>query len=136
MRIGRPNRSAAVPPEVPDWFPGTVLQQRLITPEVENGVGVMAVWFEPGSRTRPHTHSVDQTLHVMEGVGIVATETDKRIIRAGDTVVIAAGVWHWHGALPDEAMMHLSIKPYGPPDDWTAPWKNWDTYADGASEAN
>ncbi|HWI74854.1 MAG TPA: cupin domain-containing protein [Baekduia sp.] len=133
MLIGHPDRSQAQPPANPDWFPGTVWQYEVTTPQTEGGIAVLAVWFEAGSRTRPHVHPVDQALQVMEGVGIVATETEKRIIRAGDTVVVPAGVWHWHGALPDEPMMHLSIKLHGPTD-WTSPWKDWDTYAEGAQE--
>jgi quercetin dioxygenase-like cupin family protein len=132
MLIGRPDRSEATPPERPEWFIGTVWQDRLTTPQGNGGVAVLAVWFDAGSRTRPHVHTVDQALQVMEGVGIVATETQKRIIRAGDTVVVPASTWHWHGALPDQAMMHLSIKQHSPADDWTVPWKNWETYAEGA----
>jgi quercetin dioxygenase-like cupin family protein len=133
MKMGHPDRSKAVRPEHPEWFDGTVWQQRLVAPQTHDGVGVLAVWFEAGSRTTAHTHPVDQTLQVMEGVGIVATEEHKHIIREGDTVVVPAGTWHWHGATPDEAMMHLSIKQGGQPDDWSVPAKNWDTYAEGAS---
>lgn len=131
MDIGRPDRSMAVRSR-PDWFLGTVWQQRLTEAVGENGVSVLAVWFEAGSRTRPHVHGADQTLHVMEGTGLVATETEKRIIRTGDVVVVPAGTWHWHGALPDVDMMHLSIKEFGSVDDWDAPWLDFDRYAEGA----
>jgi quercetin dioxygenase-like cupin family protein len=76
----------------------------------EDGVEVVAVFFEPGARTRPHVHPVEQTLVVVEGEGIVADESERRPMRAGDVVVVPAGVWHWHGAAPDSAMCHLSAK--------------------------
>jgi len=131
MLIGRPDRGEAQPGNA-EWFRGTVWQLPVTTPQSEGGVAALAVWFEAGARTRPHVHPVDQALQVIDGVGIVANETEKRIIRAGDTVVVPAGVWHWHGAMPDEPMMHLSIKEEGPTD-WTSPWKDWDSYAEGVS---
>jgi quercetin dioxygenase-like cupin family protein len=131
MLVGHPDRDKAVPGNT-DWFRGVVWQLDVTAPQTEGGVATLAVWFEAGGRTRPHVHPVDQALHIMEGVGIVATDTEKRIVRAGDTVVVPAGVWHWHGAMPDEAMMHLSIKEHGPTD-WTSPWNDWGAYADGAS---
>jgi quercetin dioxygenase-like cupin family protein len=130
MVIGQPDRNQAKPASS-EWGPGTVTQAQVTAPQSDGGLACLAVWFEAGSRTRPHVHPVDQALQVIEGVGIVATEHEKRIIRVGDTVVIPAGEWHWHGAMPDTAMMHLSIKLHGPTD-WTSPWKDWDSYADGA----
>lgn len=61
-------------------------------------MGALSVWFKAGSRTRPHVHPVDQVLHMIEGEGIVARETEKRIIRAREWVVVPAGIWHWHGS--------------------------------------
>jgi quercetin dioxygenase-like cupin family protein len=131
MRIVRIERAQAAPPAHPEWFPGTVHQQRMNDPEVPEGIELIAVWFDPGSRTRPHVHPVDQVLQVVEGEGVVATETEKRIIRPGDWVVVPAGVWHWHGATPGAAMCHISIKQPGETD-WTSPWGEWERYMEGA----
>jgi quercetin dioxygenase-like cupin family protein len=131
MRVLRIERDAAKPPQHPEWFPGTVHQQYLNEPDTPSGVELISVWFEPGSRTKPHVHPVDQVLQVIEGEGVVATEDEKRIIRAGDWVVVPAGVWHWHGATPDSAMCHVSIKQPGQTD-WTSPWADWDGYMEGA----
>ncbi len=131
MRIARIDRSEARPPANPEWFPGSVYQQRLNEPEDELGVELIAVWFEPGSRTRPHVHAADQVLQVVEGEGVVAIEAERRLIRAGDWVVVPAGVWHWHGATPDTAMCHISIKQPAETD-WTSPWQDFDTYMEGA----
>lgn len=132
MRIVRIDRDEARAPAHPEWFPGTVRHQVMNDPDTPLGIELISVWFEPGSRTRPHVHPVDQVLQVVEGEGVVATDSEKRLIRAGDWVVVPAGVWHWHGATPDSAMCHISIK-QPCETDWTAPWGDWDTYMEGAS---
>jgi quercetin dioxygenase-like cupin family protein len=134
MQIVHIDRSEAKAPDHPEWFPGVVHQQRMNDPPDERGIELIAVWFDPGSRTKPHVHAVDQVLQVVEGEGVVATEDWKRIIRPGDWVVVPAGVWHWHGATPDSAMCHISIKQPAETD-WSSPWKNFDTYMDGATDA-
>jgi quercetin dioxygenase-like cupin family protein len=103
----------------------------LNNPETALGTELIAVWFEPGSRTKPHVHPVDQILQVVEGDGLVDIEGERRLIHAGDWVVVPAGVWHWHGAMPDTAMCHISIKQPGETD-WTSEWRDFDTYAEGA----
>jgi len=131
MRIVRVDRGQAKAPAHPEWFPGTVWQQMLNDPETPVGTELIAVWFEPGSRTKPHVHPVDQILQVVEGDGIVDIEGERRFITTGDWVVVPAGVWHWHGATPDHAMCHISIKQPGQTD-WTSEWRDFDTYAEGA----
>jgi quercetin dioxygenase-like cupin family protein len=132
MWIGRIDPELAKLTNETDWFPGgPVYQQPLIEPVKEGELSALSVTFSAGARTRPHVHPVDQLLYVVDGVGILATEDEKRHIRDGDWVRIPAGVWHWHGATPDQAMVHVSIKPFGPTD-WTAEWRDWETYAEGA----
>lgn len=122
----------AGPPADADWFPGGgVLQQRIHTPDENGKPELVGVWFDAGSRTKPHTHADDQILQFVEGEGVVATETERRRVNAGDVVVIPAGVWHWHGATPESAMCHISIKPKGPTD-WSAPFGDWESYMEGA----
>lgn len=131
MRIVRIDRSAAASPRHPEWFPGTVHQQLMNDPDTPAGVELISVWFDTGSRTRPHVHAVDQVLQVIEGEGVVATESERRIIKAGDWVVVPAGIWHWHGATPESAMCHISIKQPGDTD-WGSEWRDWETYMEGA----
>jgi quercetin dioxygenase-like cupin family protein len=69
------------------------------------------VRFEPKARTAWHTHPLGQTLHVVSGVGRVQLWGEPiREIRPGDTVWIAPGEKHWHGASPDTAMMHIALQ--------------------------
>lgn len=69
------------------------------------------VTFEPGARTRWHTHPLGQTLFVTAGCGLVQGRTGPAVvIRPGDVVRIAPGERHWHGATPTTAMSHVAIQ--------------------------
>ncbi len=131
MQIFRIQREHAHPTETPQYFSGPVRMQDLKRTNEPGGIDLVAVFFEPGARTRPHVHATDQALHVVEGEGIVATEQERCLIRAGDIVIIRAGRWHWHGATPASAMCHISARPLGATD-WTAPLRDWETYMQGA----
>jgi quercetin dioxygenase-like cupin family protein len=127
MKITRPDRSAGGPPDRPEYFSGTVRMQHLHRTDDPRGIEILAVFFDAGSRTRPHVHHTDQTLVFFEGEGIVATETERWTVRAGEIALIPAGTWHWHGATREAAASHLSIKPAGPTE-WDAPLRDWDEY--------
>ena len=109
-------------------FGGQVWMQRLITEEHSHDIELLVVSFEAGGRTRPHIHAVDQILQIVSGRGIVATGSERRFVEPGDVVLIPAGEWHWHGAAPDSAMTHISIKRYGTTD-WTVYERDWGNYA-------
>ncbi|HLW60994.1 MAG TPA: cupin domain-containing protein [bacterium] len=131
MHIVRVQAARAHPPGSPENFSGTARFQDLHATKDARGIDMVAVFFAPGARTRPHVHKTYQALHIVEGEGIVATEQERRLIRPGDIVVIPAGQWHWHGATPTSAMCHISTRPVGPTD-WSVPLRDWDTYAEGA----
>src|SRR5258706_5389567 len=61
-------------------------------------IAMLVVFFEAGSRNRPHTHEHDQTLLVLSGRTMVATETEKYVLSAGEVITVPANIWHWHGA--------------------------------------
>lgn len=97
-------------PSSATWFEGTVHELELYDPAGSEGSMIWAVWFDAGSRAKPHAHSFDQTLHVTEGEGILATETTRQPLTVGDWVTIPAGIWHWHGATPNSPMCHVTIQ--------------------------
>ena len=71
---------------------------------------VSLVRFTPGARTHWHSHAVGQTLHVTDGVGLVATRDGTVIrMRPGDTVHTPPGEEHWHGATAENFMCHLAM---------------------------
>ncbi len=83
-------------------------------PLAENPL-VCNVTFEPGCRNYWHIHRADagggQVLLCTDGQGwYQAWGEPARRLRSGDTVVIPAGVKHWHGAAQDGWFSHLSIE--------------------------
>ncbi|WP_044417943.1 (R)-mandelonitrile lyase [Halarcobacter anaerophilus] len=68
------------------------------------------VTFEPGARSKWHTHPRGQHIIVTSGVGYTQTWGGKKtIIKPGDVVWCPPGVKHWHGASKDIAMTHFVI---------------------------
>ncbi len=92
-------------------FTGTVWQDPIIETPAPAILRSARVSIEPGARTAWHTHPLGQTLHVVSGVGRVQLWGGPvREIRAGDTVWIAPGEKHWHGAAPKAAMAHIAMQ--------------------------
>ena len=102
----RPSRRMA-----PESFTGTVWQDPIVEAPAPARIRCARVSFEPGARTAWHTHPLGQTLHVVSGIGRVQLLGGPvREIRAGDTVWIAPGEKHWHGAAPKAAMVHIAMQ--------------------------
>ncbi len=127
MDVFKADRSKAGAPDRPEYFSGPVRIHTLRRPETPGAIELLGVFFDRGARTIPHTHDADQVLMFVEGEGIVATEGERRVLRAGEVAVIPGGTWHWHGATKTSAMGHLSIKAAGP-SNWSVPKKNWEDY--------
>ncbi len=125
MKLTKISRTQAVADaERKGYFDGEVSIQTVVGRQDSSDVEVLAVYFNPGARTIPHTHEDDQILQIIDGEGIVATETEKYKVSAGDVVTIPAGDWHWHGATLHSPMCHLSIRRPGA-SNWKADEKNW-----------
>jgi quercetin dioxygenase-like cupin family protein len=108
----------------PANFDGEVRIQRLVGLDQSKELELLVVHFSAGARTRPHVHVRDQVLQIVEGQGIVATDTERHVVNPGDVISIPAGTWHWHGATRDTAMCHISIKNHGPTD-WKVEEGDW-----------
>lgn len=92
-------------------FVGTVWQNPIHRPPTPARVVAVSVTFLPGGRTNWHHHPLGQTLHVTQGCGWFQTRGEARVtIRAGDTVWIAPGEEHWHGATSTTSMTHIAIQ--------------------------
>ncbi len=102
------------------WTPGDIRWERApaenFTGEVLFGpvrhdekLNILAVSFSPGARTDWHHHPEGQVLYVTDGAGLVKNEHGSTVrISTGDLVHAPPGEIHWHGALPDSPMTHLS----------------------------
>jgi quercetin dioxygenase-like cupin family protein len=119
-----PERSLAAAPPHPEYFEGRVRLQPLLSEQHSTELELVAVFFEDGARTIPHTHATDQLLWVVEGTCLVVDETGRREVEAGGSVLLPAHRWHWHGAAPGRSACHVSIRRPGPTD-WTVPRRDW-----------
>jgi quercetin dioxygenase-like cupin family protein len=91
-------------------FTGTVWVDPIIVAPAPARVMANRVTFTPGARTNWHTHPLGQTLYVLAGSGLVQVWGEPiQQIKAGDSVWIAPGEKHWHGAGLDTSMTHVAI---------------------------
>jgi len=92
-------------------FTGSAWITSLAVPEGPSRTRVDRVQFAPGARTHWHRHPLGQVLVVTDGTGYVQRRGGPaQLIRPGDTVRVAAGEWHWHGATDTTSMTHLAIE--------------------------
>lgn len=122
----RIDETQAGPPPEPANFVGTVRMQNLGKLGGTEEIEYFAVFFQAGSRTRPHIHHSDQILYFVRGSGFVAfPDEGERRVEEGGIVVIPAGLVHMHGATESEPICHLAVRAAGPtdwspsvPDEW------------------
>ncbi|MFG2594593.1 cupin domain-containing protein [Streptomyces sp. NPDC048462] len=108
MRITRNRPDTQAGP--PEHFNGSVWLDEIAAPEPPSRLRMFSVHFAPGGHTAWHTHPHGQVLHVTEGEGLVQRRGGPvEPVRAGDTVWIEPGEWHWHGAAPRSFMTHLAL---------------------------
>jgi len=93
-----------------DNFTGTVYLNNLVTADSLNQNAVASVTFEPGSRTKWHSHPAGQIILALDGVGYYQEEgKDKVTVRKGEVVKCPIDVPHWHGASADSAFVQVAI---------------------------
>lgn len=94
-----------------DWFTGLAWMEDFIDAPAPARLRGTWVTFDPSARTAWHTHPLGQTLFVTAGLGRVQVWGGPvREIVPGDTVWIAPGIKHWHGASPTRTMTHLALQ--------------------------
>lgn len=105
---------------VPEVIPG--IDHRTLA-GAEHGLRHLAVWSQrmaPGGATPPHYHDCEEVVIVLEGAGTVDVDGQPHPVRAGDTVIVPAGVPHQiinTGTLPLRTLASLSssdVKVYLP----------------------
>jgi quercetin dioxygenase-like cupin family protein len=129
LTVVRVDREQAGGPPEPGNFIGSVRMQNLSAASGAGGVEVFAVFFEPGARTRPHTHPTDQMLVFVEGSGfVVFPGEEEQALEAGQAVAIPRCLLHMHGARDAGSAFHIALRAPGPTD-WHPPvpeeWKRW-----------
>ena len=105
-------------PAPEEFFTGRAWFGPMGIPDDESDLNVLGVNFEPGARTDWHSHPTGQVIYCVSGLGLVANEDGGRTtLTPGDTVQTPPGEVHWHGAVADAPMLHLSIT--SAPTEWT-----------------
>jgi quercetin dioxygenase-like cupin family protein len=89
-------------------FTGPDVTSQVLLPDSKE-FEVNVVNFGKGVRNKFHAHGSEQILVVTSGKGIIATETEERVITLGDVVIIRAGEKHWHGATKDSEFSHIYV---------------------------
>jgi len=89
----------------PKNFTGTVTNLK------ENSDGKIAHYrFDPGARSKWHSHEGGQIILQEEGVGRVQIKGGPVIeLHTGDTTYAGPGVWHWHGASPEKGGVQFNV---------------------------
>ena len=93
-------------------FTGSDVTRQVLFPDREE-YDVNVVNFGKGVRNKFHAHDSEQILVVTFGKGIIATETEEKVITPGDVVIIPAGEKHWHGATKDSEFSHIYVSRFG-----------------------
>jgi quercetin dioxygenase-like cupin family protein len=120
MEIQRVDEAKAGSPPEPRNFTGRVRIQNIAKEGGADKLELLAVFFDAGAHTRPHTHPSEQVLHVVEGNGFVwLAGEDRRRIPAGSIVVVPGGVVHMHGATEEEPICHIALRAADGPTDWS-----------------
>ena len=119
-------RAGATPSAVgpADWFTGSVRIDSLFPPDGGRHSNGGIVTFEPGARTRWHTHPSGQTILITQGLGWVQREGEAmQQVQPGDVVFFEPQEKHWHGASARVGMTHLAITEVvdGKAADWMEP---------------
>ena len=101
------SRTGLLPKKKPFW---PFLPSLLGGPAHPSGASwLFHVNFGKGGRNKFHAHDGEQILIVTHGRGIVATESEEKIVTQGDIILIPAGEKHWHGATKDSKFSHIFI---------------------------
>jgi quercetin dioxygenase-like cupin family protein len=93
-----------------EWFTGDAYVDVIYRGEDPSRMRANLVRFAPGARTAWHSHALGQTLHIVEGIALVQSRGgDILEAHPGDVIHTPPGEEHWHGAAPDQFMVHLAL---------------------------
>jgi len=93
-----------------DNFTGTAWLNNLVLADSINQNAVGSLTFEPGARTKWHSHPAGQIILALDGVGYYQEKgSTKIILKKGDVVKCPADTPHWHGASIDTEFVQVAL---------------------------
>ncbi|WP_121820217.1 cupin domain-containing protein [Halostella salina] len=69
--------------------------------------------LDPGATVPKHTNAVEHEQYVLDGEYVVGIDGEERVVGAGDSLLIPAGVVHWYRNEGDEPGAFLCAVPNG-----------------------
>ncbi len=108
VKISKVKRESSSSP----LFTGSDVTRQVLLPDSKE-YNINVVNFGKGIRNKFHAHDSEQILIITSGMGIIATETEEKVITVGDVVIIPAGEKHWHGATKDSEFSHIYVSRLG-----------------------
>jgi quercetin dioxygenase-like cupin family protein len=73
----------------------------MVTPHSTTDIRMNRYHFDPGARTKWHSHEAGQVIYVEKGrLRVQERGKAARDVEQGATFHVAPGVEHWHGAVP------------------------------------
>jgi quercetin dioxygenase-like cupin family protein len=97
-------QAPAAPQPNPENFVGKV------TGHPTSDIRMLRYSFEPGARTDWHSHEGGQVILIEKGrARVQEAGSAMREMGARESFVTAAGVKHWHGAVPTEGLTQVSL---------------------------
>lgn len=94
----------------PNTFTGQATIARVDGVSRDPDINVYRVLFQPSARTAWHSHSGQQILLILKGTCYLQREgASIQELSAGDVARVDSGERHWHGASPNEPMVHLAV---------------------------
>ena len=95
-----------------ELFTGNAYPTALVDSDSVYNTLVGNVYFEPGARSKWHSHPSGQILIITDGIGYHQIEGQPiEIMKKGDVVKCPPNVKHWHGASPEVGLQQLYIIP-------------------------
>ncbi len=95
-----------------DFFTGNAYPTALVDADSIYNTLVGNVYFEPGARSKWHSHPAGQILIITDGIGYHQIEGKPiEIIKKGDVIKCPPNVKHWHGASKDVGLQQLYVIP-------------------------
>ena len=95
----------------PGRFHGQVWNELIGVGEDPARLRVARVTFTPGSRTAWHSHPHGQILIAVHGSGLTQRAGHRAVtLSPGDSVSVAPGERHWHGAGLNPVFVQLSVQ--------------------------
>ncbi|MBX3254875.1 MAG: cupin domain-containing protein [Chitinophagaceae bacterium] len=93
-----------------DNFTGIAWLNNLVQADSINQNAVGSVTFEPGARTKWHSHPAGQIILALDGLGYYQEKgSSKVILKKGDVVKCPPNTPHWHGASADTTFVQVAI---------------------------